>query len=150
MNSSASSAGLGIRIEGLRKRYGEGDTAVDALRDVKKKQTRQIEEELAQLGFEREHIELQMQHINTQLQELMNPQEAARQQSLTATQVIAGVAEGVDLVSKVLYAIPDFQAGTAGGFSSPFVTLQMGGQMFGDISAAFAESLQNVMNRNQS
>jgi putative ABC transport system ATP-binding protein len=26
--------GLGIRIEGLRKRYGEGDTAVDALKDV--------------------------------------------------------------------------------------------------------------------
>ena len=27
-------AELGIRIEGLRKRYGEGDTAVDALKDV--------------------------------------------------------------------------------------------------------------------
>lgn len=26
--------GTGIRIEGLRKRYGEGDTAVDALKDV--------------------------------------------------------------------------------------------------------------------
>ena len=25
---------LGIRIEHLRKRYGEGDTAVDALKDV--------------------------------------------------------------------------------------------------------------------
>jgi putative ABC transport system ATP-binding protein len=34
MNGSAAMAGLGIRIEGLRKRYGEGDTAVDALRDV--------------------------------------------------------------------------------------------------------------------
>jgi len=34
MNPSASNAGLGIRIEGLRKRYGEGDTAVDALLDV--------------------------------------------------------------------------------------------------------------------
>ena len=34
MSSSAANAGLGIRIEGLRKRYGEGDTAVDALRDV--------------------------------------------------------------------------------------------------------------------
>lgn len=28
------SSGRGIRIEGLRKRYGEGDTAVDALKDV--------------------------------------------------------------------------------------------------------------------
>ena len=27
-------AGTGIRIEGLRKRYGDGDTAVDALKDV--------------------------------------------------------------------------------------------------------------------
>jgi putative ABC transport system ATP-binding protein len=27
-------SGKGIRIEGLRKRYGEGDTAVDALKDV--------------------------------------------------------------------------------------------------------------------
>ncbi len=26
--------GLGIRIEGLRKRYGEGETAFDALKDV--------------------------------------------------------------------------------------------------------------------
>ena len=34
MASYASNAGLGIRIEGLRKRYGEGDTAVEALRDV--------------------------------------------------------------------------------------------------------------------
>ena len=34
MSSSASNAGLGIRIEGLRKRYGEGDAAVEALRDV--------------------------------------------------------------------------------------------------------------------
>ena len=34
MNNTLSNAGLGIRIEGLRKRYGEGDTAVEALRDV--------------------------------------------------------------------------------------------------------------------
>jgi putative ABC transport system ATP-binding protein len=27
-------SGKGIRIEGLRKRYGQGDTAVDALKDV--------------------------------------------------------------------------------------------------------------------
>ena len=34
MSAPAHTAGLGIRIEGLRKRYGEGDTAVEALRDV--------------------------------------------------------------------------------------------------------------------
>ena len=34
MSTSVSNGGLGIRIEGLRKRYGEGDTAVEALRDV--------------------------------------------------------------------------------------------------------------------
>ncbi|MFZ4534764.1 ABC transporter ATP-binding protein [Propionivibrio sp.] len=34
MNSRTSSTGLGIRIEGLRKRYGEGDMAVEALREV--------------------------------------------------------------------------------------------------------------------
>jgi len=34
MTPSVSNAGLGIRIEGLRKRYGDGDTAVEALRDV--------------------------------------------------------------------------------------------------------------------
>ena len=33
-SSSSLSASLGIRIEGLSKRYGQGDTAVDALRDV--------------------------------------------------------------------------------------------------------------------
>ena len=34
MAEPAEAAGLGIRIEGLRKRYGQGDTAVDALKDV--------------------------------------------------------------------------------------------------------------------
>ena len=32
--NTGSAAGFGIRIEGLRKRYGEGDAAVDALKDV--------------------------------------------------------------------------------------------------------------------
>ncbi|MBI4742590.1 MAG: ABC transporter ATP-binding protein [Betaproteobacteria bacterium] len=32
--TTSTAAGLGIRIEGLRKRYGEGGAAVDALRDV--------------------------------------------------------------------------------------------------------------------
>ena len=30
----ADSRGLGIKIEGLRKRYGSGDSAVDALKGV--------------------------------------------------------------------------------------------------------------------
>lgn len=121
---------------------------LDAMREVKKKEVRQVEEVVAQLGVEREHVELQIRHVTTQLQTLMNPQEEARQKSLTAGQAISAVAEGADLLSKVLYAIPDFQTGTAGGFSSPFVTLQLGGQMFGDIAAAFAESAQKVMERN--
>ena len=122
---------------------------VDALREIRKKQVKQVEEELAELALEREHIELRIQHVTTQTQELMNPQEKARQESLSAGKVIAGLAEGVDLVSKVMYAIPDFQTGAAGAFSSPFVTLQLGGQMLGDISNAFAESLQKVLSKNE-
>ena len=90
---------------------------------------------------------MQMQHLNTQLQQLMNPQEEAQQKSLSAAQVISGVAEGVDLVAKVMNAIPEFQTGAAGGFSSPFVTLQLGGQMFGGIAQAFATSLEKVMSK---
>ena len=52
----------------------------------------------------------------------MNPQEEAQQKSLSAAQVISGVAEGIDLVSKVMHAIPEIQTGAAGGFSSPFAT----------------------------
>ena len=121
---------------------------LESIRDIRKKQVRQVEEELAGLSLEKEQIDLQMQHITTQMQEKLNPQEAAKQKSLLVSQVIAGVSEGIDLVSKVLYAIPDFQTGAAGGFSSPFVTLQLGGQMFGDISSAFASSLEKVMSRN--
>jgi len=80
---------------------------------------------------------------------LMNPQEQARQNSLTAAQVYAGIAEGVELVSKVMHAIPEFQAGSAGGFSSPFVTLQLGGQMFGEIASAFAASIEKVTNKHE-
>jgi len=124
-------------------------TLLEAVRDIRKKQVQQVEEELAQLSLEREQVELKAQHIEAQLQELMNPQEAAQQQSLTASQLLSGVAEGVDLVSKVLYAIPDFQTGTAGGFSSPFITLQLGGQSLGDISASFSESIEKVMGRKE-
>ncbi|MFA5908776.1 MAG: neuraminidase-like domain-containing protein [Vicinamibacterales bacterium] len=136
--------------EGLASLRASNEVALlDALRDVRKKQVRQVEEALAELGLQREHLDMQMQHLNTQLTQLMNPQELASQKSLSAAQVISGVAEGVDLVAKVMHAIPEFQTGAAGGFSSPFVTLQLGGQMFGDIAEAFAASLQKVMSKNE-
>jgi hypothetical protein len=49
----------------------------------------------------------------------------------------------------VAHAIPEFQTGAAGGFSSPFVTLQLGGQMFGDIVEAFSSSLEKIMAKNE-
>ena len=52
------------------------------MRDIRKKQVTQVEEALAELSLEREHVEMQMQHLNTQLQQLMNPQEEAQQKSL--------------------------------------------------------------------
>jgi hypothetical protein len=130
-------------------RTSQETALLTAIRDVSKTKIKQVEEEIVSLALEREHVDMQIRHVFALAQELMNPQEAARQESLTAAQVIAGVAEGIDLVSKVLYAIPDFQAGVAGGFSSPFTTLQLGGQMFGDISAAVAESFFKVMNKFQ-
>jgi hypothetical protein len=136
--------------EGLASLRASNETMLlDAIRDIRKRQVRQVEEELAELSLEREHVDMQVQHLNTQLRTLMNPQEEAQQKSLSAAQVISGVAEGVDLVSKVMHAIPEFQTGAAGGFSSPFVTLQLGGQMFGDIAGAFAASLEKVMNKNE-
>ena len=48
-----------------------------------------------------------------------------------------------------MHAIPEFQTGAAGGFSSPFVTLQLGGQMFGDIATAFAASIEKVTSKHE-
>ncbi len=79
----------------------------------------------------------------------MSPQEAEKQKALTTAQVLSGVQQGIELVGKVMHAIPEFQTGAAGGFSSPFVTLQLGGQMFGDIAEAFASSVQSVMSQNE-
>jgi hypothetical protein len=136
--------------EGLASLRASNETAlVDAVRDIRKKQVRQVEEELAELALSKEHIDLQIQHINVQLQSLMNPQEQAQQKSLTAARVYSGIAEGVDLVAKVMHAIPEFQAGTAGGFSSPFVTAQFGGQMLGDVASAFAASFEKVMSKHE-
>src|SRR5262249_25352200 len=136
--------------EGLAALRASNETMLlDAVREVRRKQVRQVEEAIAELGLQREHVDMQIQHINTQLQQLMNPQEEAQQKSLSAAQVIAGVSEGVDLAAKVAHAIPEFQSGAAGGFSSPFVTLQLGGQMFGDIVEAFSASLQKVMSKNE-
>src|SRR6185503_4927538 len=117
---------------------------LEAVRNISKTKIKQVEEELAALALEREYVDMQIQHLASLAQTLMNPQETARQESLTAGQVISAVAEGIDLATKVLYAIPDLQAGLAGGFSSPFTTVQLGGKMYGDVSSAFAESLFKV------
>jgi hypothetical protein len=122
---------------------------LEAIRDVQKTRINQVEEELAWQALQRDYVDAQIQHVTTQAQELMNPQENAKQESLKEAQIIAGVAEGVDLVAKVMHAIPDFQAGAAGGFSSPFTTVQLGGQMFGKISSAVAESMFKAMNKFQ-
>jgi hypothetical protein len=136
--------------EGLAALRASNETALlGAVRDIKKKLVRQVEESLAEQTLQREHVEMQMQHLNTQLQTLMNPQEAAQQKSLSAAQVISAVGEGIDLVAKVMHAIPDFQTGAAGGFSSPFVTVQLGGQMFGEIASAFSASIEKVMAKNE-
>ena len=136
--------------EGLASLRASNETALlDAVRDIRKKQVRQIEEELAELNLSREHVDIQIQHINAQLQQLMNPQEEQRQKSLTAAQVMSAVAEGAELVAKVMHAIPEFQTGAAGGFSSPFVTLQLGGQMFGDAASAIAAGFQKVMSKHE-
>lgn len=133
------------RLAALRQ---SNETALlEAVRDVHKTRVKQVEEELAWLALQRDYVDLQIAHIQAQAQQLMIPQEAAKQQSMTAAKVVADVAEGIDLAAKVAYAIPEFQAGSAGGFSSPFVTVQMGGQMFGDIASAVAESMFKIMNR---
>ena len=136
--------------EGLAALRASGETVLlEAVRDIRKKQVRQVEEALAELNLEREHVELQMQHLTAQLAQLMNPQEQAQQKSMSAAQVVAGVAQGIDLVSKVLYAIPELQSGTAGGFSSPFITVQLGGQMLGDVSSAIASSFETVSGKHE-
>ncbi len=137
--------------EGLASLRASNETLLlDAVRDIRKKQVRQVEEALAELNLEREHVDMQIQHLNTQLQQLMNPQEEAQQKSMLAAKIISGIAEGVDLVAKVMHAIPEFQTGAAGGFSSPFVTVQLGGQMFGDIASAVASSFEKVMSKHES
>ncbi|MEQ1729529.1 MAG: neuraminidase-like domain-containing protein, partial [Vicinamibacterales bacterium] len=136
--------------EALAALRASGETALlDAVRDIGKKHVREVEEELGGLGAKLEQVETQIRHLETLTATLMNPQEDSQQKSLTAAQVMSGVAEGIDLVAKVLHAIPEFQTGAAGGFSSPFVTLQLGGQMFGDIAGAFAASVEKVMTKHE-
>jgi hypothetical protein len=122
---------------------------LDATRDIRKKQVRQVEQELSQATLQREQIELQMEYLKSELQALMTPQEQASQLSRTYSKVVAGISGALDLVSKVGYAIPELQSGTAGGFSSPFITVQLGGQMIGSIASAAAESYQKVVGQNE-
>jgi receptor-binding and translocation channel-forming TcA subunit of Tc toxin/ABC toxin-like protein/neuraminidase-like protein/PA14 domain-containing protein len=136
--------------EGLASlRAANETTLLESVRDIRKKQVRQVEEALAELNLSREHVDMQMQHLNAQLQTLMNPQELAQQNSLTAAKVYSAIAEGIDLVSKVMHAIPEFQAGAAGGFSSPFITTQLGGQMLGDVASAFASSYEKITSKHE-
>ena len=108
---------------------------LDAVRDIRKKQVRQVEEALAELSLEREHIDMQIAASHHAAAAADEPAGGgAAEIALGGAGASPGVAEGIDLVAKVMHAIPEFQTGAAGGFSSPFVTLQLGGQMFGDIA----------------
>jgi len=136
--------------EALASLQASNETALlNAVRDIRKTQVKQVEEALAELSLERERVETEIQHLNGQLQQLMNPQEQEQQKSLSAAQVMSGIGEGIDLAAKVAYAIPEFQSGAAGGFSSPFVTLQLGGQMIGDIASAFATSIEKITSKHE-
>ncbi len=117
-----------------------------AIRDVRKVYVKQVEEELAELALQREELELKLQYLTAQTQELMNPQERASQAAMTLSKVYTIVTEGIELASKIAYAIPEIQSGGA-GISSPFVTLQLGGQMFGSISSAVASTVQKLADR---
>ncbi|MFL5479899.1 MAG: hypothetical protein ACJ79X_12855, partial [Gemmatimonadaceae bacterium] len=136
--------------EGLATLRASNETALlDSVRDVKKKQVRQVEEAVAELSLEKEHIEIQIQHLNTQVQQLMNPQEAEKVKSLSVAGVMTAVQQGIDLVGKVMHAIPEFQTGGAGAFSSPFVTLQLGGQMLGDVAEAVSSSYEAIASQKE-
>src|SRR5262249_11012702 len=52
---------------------------LEAVRDISKTRIKQVEEEVAALALEREHVELEMQYVTTQAQTLMNAQEQAKQ-----------------------------------------------------------------------
>ena len=117
-----------------------------AILDVRTVQIKQVEGELAELSLEREGIELKIQYLTTQVQEFMNPQERASQVAMTLSKAYTIVTEGIELASKIAYAIPEFQTGGA-GMSSPFVTLQLGGQMLGSISSAVASTVQKLADR---
>ena len=119
-----------------------------AIRDVRKVQVKQVEEELAELALQREELELKIQYLTAQTQELMNPQERASQAAMTLSKVYTIVTEGIELASKIAYAVPEIQSGGA-GISSPFVTLQLGGQMFGSISSAVASTVQKLADRSE-
>lgn len=134
--------------EGLAALKASHETALnEAVRDISKTRIKQVEEELSALALERDGVDLQIQYVVAQAAMLMNPQEAAKQQELTASQVLGDVMDGISLVAKVMHAIPQFQTGAAGGFSSPFVTLELGGRMFGEITMAAAQSVGAIKAR---
>src|SRR6266540_4061160 len=58
--------------EALASLQASNQTALlNAIRDIGKTRVKQIEEELAELSLQREHVEMQMQHLNMLLQQLM-------------------------------------------------------------------------------
>ena len=144
-------------LRALEKRDAEGLAQLratnevrlrQAIRDVGKTSVKQVEEELSEVNLQKEEVELKIQHLTAQAQQLMNPQEQASQAAMIAAKAYTVITEGIDLASKIAYAIPEFQSGGA-GMSSPFVTLQLGGQMFGDIVSAVASSIQKVTDRSE-
>ena len=119
-----------------------------AIRDVKKLHVKEVEEELSELSLRREELDVKIQYLTAQSQEFMNPQERASQAAMSLSKVYTIVTEGIELASKIAYAIPEIQSGGA-GISSPFVTLQLGGQMFGSISSAVAATVQKIADKSE-
>ncbi len=117
---------------------------VEAMREIQRTKIKQVELQQAYLALGVQAIDQQIAVIDHFLATPISPQQVTAQQSRTEAKVVGTVIEGINLAAKVVRAIPEFQIGAAGGFSSPFTTAQIGGHMAADISLAVAQSLVAV------
>jgi len=118
----------------------------EAMRDIRKIKIKQVETQQAQWALMGIGIDQTIAKIEAFLANPQTPQQVVAQESRTEAKVIGTVIEGVNLTAKVLRAIPEFQAGGAGAFGSPYTTVQVGGQMAAEIAGAVAQSFIAVAN----
>ncbi|WP_221409160.1 Tc toxin subunit A-related protein, partial [Reichenbachiella versicolor] len=113
---------------------------LNATKEIKKQAIKESEESLASLKDSKSLAEKRKEYYSSR--EYMNHQEKQQLKKMDNAMKLQLASQVTSLIGAALASIPDFEAGIAGAFGSPFVTVKAGGSSAFNSMTAASQVLQ--------